>query len=240
MKIISVLCQKGGVGKTTTAEALISGLKRKGKKVLAIDLDFQKNLTNYLNPDFKKSIFDLVYGNNSIDDVIENDLIAGGTGVLLASEYFRNQSSNELLDKILSVSDRYDYCIIDTPPAINQVVHAMLRITDYVIIPCECTKDGLNGLNITLEIINRAKEDNNKLQLLGVILTKIKTNYKVHSTFIDAFSKKEDYKLFEIAIRESQAINNSKLLSKDFMNQKQANAVQDYYKLIDEVERRIL
>lgn len=242
MITIAVCAQKGGVSKTTTSEALILGLRRLGFSVLAMDLDQQGNLTNYLNPNAKYSVFDLVYGKINPKDCIENDLIGGGLGLRYLPEFFKENDLTELGNALKKTKTNYDFLIIDTPPAINTVVLSALANCDYVIMPTEPTKDALDGIMKTLQAVDATKSRiNPKIKVLGILLVKYKERYTLHRQFREALSNSKKFKVFNTVIRESQAINTAKTTNSDFFSKQfsRANAVIDYGNFVDEVIERI-
>ena len=238
MITITLATQKGGVSKTTTSEALILGLKRKGLKVLAIDLDSQGNLSNFLNPEATCDVFDFLDGKTDGRKCIQKDLIAGGPRLAYVPQYFENNPLTSLKDKLTKLKLDYDVCVIDTPPAISKVVFAALACSDYVIIPTEASKDSLDGVNQTLEAIeavnNNTKSDT---KLLGVVIVKYKERFTVHRQFKESLEKTKKFPVFKTTIRESQAINNAKTYNEDFFGKEymHANAVQDYRDFVKEV-----
>lgn len=242
MITISVCAQKGGVSKTTTSEALILGLRKLGFKVLAMDLDQQGNLTSYLNPNAKYSVFDLVYGKVHEKDCIENDLIAGGLGLRYLPEFFKENELTELGAAVKRADVDYDFLIIDTPPAINTVVLSALANSDYVIMPTEPTKDSLDGIMKTIQAVEATQSKiNPNIKVLGVLLVKYKERYTLHKQFREALSNSKKFNVFKTVIRESQAINNAKTANADFFIKEygKANAVKDYVDFVDEVLHRI-
>ena len=246
MITISLCTQKGGVSKTTTAEALIMGLRRKGFKVLGLDLDQQGNLTKYFLKDgtYKHTAFDLVHGDFKPEDVIVNDIIPGGVDLMMLPQYFDLPTSSLLdLKRVLaSVSGIYDVLVIDTPPAINKVVMAALAMSNYVIMPSEPSADSLQGIMNTTQACEAIIEQYNKdLHILGVLLTKFKERYKLHTQFRDYIIESKKYPLFKTVIRESQAINNAKVNRADFFSKEymHANAVMDYRNFVKEVMDKV-
>lgn len=242
MITITVCTQKGGVSKTTTAEALILGLRRKGFKVLSMDLDQQGNLTGFFNPKAKLTVFDLLDGTNAPEECIENDLVAGGLRLRYLEEYFKQNSLTAIGDALKPMSKNYDFLIIDTPPAINTVVLAALAISDYVVMPTEPTKDSLDGIMKTIQAVEATKAKNNpNVKLLGVLMVKFKERYTLHKQFKDALVASKKIPVYDTVIRESQAINiaktkNADFFGKDYMH---ANAVQDYRKFVKETLDKI-
>lgn len=238
MKTICLVSQKGGVCKTTTAEALIYGLRNKGFRVLALDLDQSANLTkNFIGDNFEHDVFDLVSGKRTCSEVIKEDLIPGGNGLVYLSQFYESHDYTVLKQKIKEVEDKYDYFIIDTPPTMSKVILSALAISDYSIIPAEPSQDCIDGCLSTMEIIDLVKSRfNANLTNLGILLVKYKERYNAHSAIKELLNKK-NIKTFKTTIRESQAINNAKLLHKSFFAKEYntAKAVIDYHTFVREV-----
>ena len=136
--IIALTNQKGGVGKTTTSCALISGLVSKGNKVLGVDLDPQGNLGFSMGVDIENcpTIYEIIKGKTALQSAIQKtehgDVIASNI-LLSGAEIEFNRAGREfILKNILSdVDNKYDYIIIDTPPALN-----ILTVNAYVAFIC--------------------------------------------------------------------------------------------------------
>lgn len=244
MITICLCTQKGGVAKTTTAEALILGLRRKGYKVLGLDLDQQGNLTNYfLNLDrdaHPRTVFDLLRGTSKPEDIIIDDILPGGIDLMFLPQYFDMPTSSfsDLRRVLAPLSNVYDVLVIDTPPAINKVVMAGLASSDYVIMPSEPSNDSLEGLRNTTNACAAVKAgDNANLHILGVLLTKYKERYTIHAQFKELLTVTKEFPLLDTVIRESQAVNKAKVYKEDFFGKEymHAKAVQDYRALIKEV-----
>lgn len=176
MKTISIANQKGGVGKTTTANELIYFLKAKGYKVLAIDYEPQANLSliNGLNTSY---LYDVLSGKKSPLEAIETvnniDFIGADTR-LYNVESVLNGNDGAIKDLITEIkkTKKYDYVVIDTPPALSNATLTSFVASDYVIVP---TTADLLGIKAIIEIgktIDLVKKFNKKLSVLGVLLTR--------------------------------------------------------------------
>ena len=154
-KVISLVNQKGGVGKTTTSINLSSSLGHLGKKVLLIDLDSQSNTTTGLGVEkakIKKSIYNVIMNDCDIKDAIIKtpfknlsvipsviDLAAAEIEIIQISSQDRNFIMTEQLKKqIDKIRDRYDFIIIDCPPALGILTTNALAASDSVLIPIQC------------------------------------------------------------------------------------------------------
>lgn len=188
-KIISLVNQKGGVGKTTTSINLAASLGKLGKKTLIIDLDPQGNTTTGLGVnkgEIKASIYDVLNGDENIKKAIKKtsfDLLsiipatinlAGIDYELLEkghndSEFNKNEQLRNALNE---VKDNYDYIIIDCPPSLGVLTTNALVASDSVIIPVQCEFFALEGISQLLNtIIMTQTRLNPNLKIEGVLLT---------------------------------------------------------------------
>lgn len=186
-RIIAIANQKGGVGKTTTSINLSACLAEKGKKVLAIDMDPQGNLTSGLGIDKNKlgfTIYDAMCDKCNIGECmiihpLENlkfDLslipakreLAGAEVELLDVE----EKQYVLKNLLKNLKDKYDFIIIDCPPALGILTINSMSAADTVLIPIQCeffALDGLSQLTYSIDLIK--KQLNPQLQIEGVVFT---------------------------------------------------------------------
>ncbi len=178
--IIALTNQKGGVGKTTTSCALISGLTSKNKKVLGIDLDPQGNLGFSMGIEIEDclTIYDAFKGRASISDVIQHtdlgDVIPSNI-LLSGAELEFNRTGREFLLKnlISEIENRYDYIVIDTPPALNILTVNAYVSSQALIIPMIPEILSLLGVSQLKETVDTVKKFyNSNLTVLGILLTR--------------------------------------------------------------------
>lgn len=178
--VITFTNQKGGVGKTTSSSALISGLAMRGYKVLGIDLDPQGNLGFYFGIDIENniSIYDVFKGSNSIESAIYKtdtcDIIPSNI-LLSGAEIEFNQFGREYLlkNELARVSKNYDYIVIDTPPALNVLTVNAYVASNHLIIPMVPEILSLLGVSQLKEtFLAVQKFYNPDLSILGILLTK--------------------------------------------------------------------
>ena len=188
-KVISLVNQKGGVGKTTTSINLSSSLGQLGKKVLLIDLDSQSNTTTGLGIErakIGKSTYDVIMGACDIKDAIiktpfKNLSVIPSVIDLAGSEVELVQISStekdfvmteQLKKQVEKIKDRYDYILIDCPPSLGILTLNALSASDSVLIPIQCEFYSLDGVNLLLKtILSVQKAVNPKLEIEGVLLT---------------------------------------------------------------------
>ena len=180
-KIIAVVNQKGGVGKTTTAVNLTAALREAGKKVMLCDFDPQSNGTSGLGLDkrkLKKSIYDVVINDvpaeeaiveTKFGDVLPASADLAGAAVELIAMDSPNLRLKNALD---AVKDRYDVIFIDCPPSLELLSINALAAADSILIPVQCEYYALEGLADLMNTLRLVKKRvNPNLEIFGVALT---------------------------------------------------------------------
>lgn len=182
-RIIAVINQKGGVGKSTTAINLAAALGEKGKQVLLVDLDPQGNSSSGLGIEktlVKHCIYDVLLNDVSIEEAIIPDIYPdldivpatinlAGAEVELVSEMARE---NRLKEAVGAVRGKYDYILIDCPPSLGLLTINALVAADKLLIPIQCEFYALEGVTKLLESMKRVKTRlNPTLDIFGVLLT---------------------------------------------------------------------
>ncbi len=245
-KIITVTNQKGGVGKTTTAHALASGLQSRGYKILVIDLDPQSNLTYTLgieNPEY--TIYELFTDEAKPEQAIkktdQGDIIPGSLFLAGADMEFTKPGREYILKEIIEpLQEQYNYIIIDTPPALGILTTNALTASGSLIIPMGADIFSLQGLSQLQGLIENVRKYCNKNLLIeGLLITRyngrIVLSRELKEVMEDA-ALKLNTKVFNSVIREGVAIREAQALQTDiFTNTPKANVTKDYNKFIDEL-----
>tara|TARA_B100002052_G_scaffold151829_1_gene138514 strand:- start:199 stop:999 length:801 start_codon:yes stop_codon:yes gene_type:complete len=187
-KIISVINQKGGVGKTTTVINLAAGLSMQGKKILVIDLDPQGNATTGLGlsntENSEETIYSVLNGNKKLHDVIQKtkfenlDLIASnvdlsGLEVETAGDSRRAFILKDELTAYLNDSGgSYNYILIDCPPSLSLLTIMALVASNSLLVPLQTEFFALEGITQLMKTIERIKKNlNPELSIRGILLT---------------------------------------------------------------------
>ena len=249
MKTITIANQKGGVGKTTTAQTFACGLALKGYKVLAIDCDSQGNMSftfNQLNKE--KTIFEVLQQENIFDCITHTeqkvDLIPASDKLFLADTLF-NQSNDiyRLKVQLQKLNEVYDFCIIDTPPSLNLITKNCFIASDSVIIPMHTDLFSMQGLSQLLKTIEEARKKQKEqglqeLSIDGILLTEYNNRTILNRTLshqIEKISKQTGLNVFNSTIRSGilvrEAQNNQ---SNIFKENPRANVTKDYENFIKE------
>ncbi len=181
VKIIAVVNQKGGVGKTTTAVNLSAALHDLGLKVLLCDFDPQANATSGLGVDkrkIKKTVYDVVInGEDPVNaivstkfaDVLPSSADLAGAAVELIS---MDDASHQLGKALKNLRSKYDVIFIDCPPSLEMLTLNGLAAADGILVPVQCeyyALEGLSDLMATLRMVKR--RINTNLSIFGVVLT---------------------------------------------------------------------
>lgn len=210
MATITVLSQKGGTGKTTTVRTLTDVFRRIGLNVLAVDLDPQGNLSDYLDvaPDASPTISEVLQGSAKIEAAIHDGVVPANLTLAEAELVLGGKLGRELtLKKALrDVKDSYDLILIDCPPALGLLTVNALVASDYALLSAEAQYFAMQGVEQALQVIELARDNlNPELQWLGVILniTDMRTRHSREA--FDSLKSHFPDKLFHATVRSSIA-----------------------------------
>ncbi len=185
MKVVAIANQKGGVGKTTTAVNLSAALARRGQRIMMVDLDPQANATSGLGLEVEEncSLYGALLGEDDLPSKIvstriENLAVIPSEMDLAGVEVELARMDNHLLrlQGILRNAkrhNRFDFCILDTPPSLGVLMTSALAAADEVLIPLQCEWFGLEGLAKIIRVIDeiRGSGVNPGVTLEGILMT---------------------------------------------------------------------
>lgn len=196
-KILAIINQKGGVGKSTTAVNLAAALGAAGKEVLLVDLDPQGNATSGYGIDKRdigQCVYNVLLGETPVEDVILANVGKGvdvlpstislaGAEVELVNEMARE---NRLKNALGSLRGRYDYILIDCPPSLGLLTINALVAADKLLIPIQCEFYALEGVTKLLDSMKRVKSVlNPSLDIYGIVLTMYDSRTNLSKQVVD-------------------------------------------------------
>ncbi|MCQ2455609.1 MAG: AAA family ATPase [Clostridia bacterium] len=211
-KIISVVNQKGGVGKTTTAVNLVSGIGMLGKKVLLVDADPQGNSTSGYGinkKDVAFSSYELFIGEAKVSQTIIKtgfknvDIVPASIDLAAAEVDLINIEHREaqLKTALSPVREQYDYIFIDCPPSLGLITINALNASDTVLVPIQCEYFALEGLSQLMASVRQVKRlYNPTIEIEGIVLTMYDARLNLTSQVVNEIKKYFANKLFKTAI----------------------------------------
>lgn len=245
-KVIGIINQKGGVGKSSTAEALAAGLTLRGYSTLSIDLDSQCNLSYTAGAVMEgASALGMLIGEISAEDAIQatslGDVIPASKALAGADSFITATGKEYKLREALEpLQSRYDYIVLDTPPALGILTINALTACNTVIIPAQAdiySLQGITQLNDTIKTVK--KYTNPKLEIAGILLTRYSSRSvlsKQLAELIAGEATKIGTKLFQATIREAIAVKEAQVLQQTlFSYAPKAKVAEDYNRFIDEL-----
>ena len=249
MRVISLVNQKGGVGKTTTTKNLGAGLVREGKRVLLIDLDPQANLTYSLgirpeDDDSLKTMYDVLRGTAQLKDIIlthDNGLkLAPAHLNLSASELeLTSQAGRELVLKeaIRPVLKDYDYIFIDCAPSLGILTLNALTASREVFIPLQTEFLAMQGMSKLLETLDLVKQRiNHDIEVTGIIGTMYDGRKNLSGEIVSSVRTHFGDKLFKTLIRSNVSLAEAPSYGQDIFTYKADSiGAEDYQALAKEV-----
>lgn len=248
-KIIAIVAQKGGVGKSTIATTVTAGLTLKGKKALLIDLDGQANSTFLFGADTKGlTVLDLLLQDENakpeqtIQHTRSGDIIAGDKALYNADTVFKDTGKEyRLKEAIEQLVPKYDYIIIDTPPALGILVINALTAADSVIIPAQPNVLSLQSIAEIMETSIKPvrKYCNPALKIEGILLNRYTTRSGFNTELSDLteeLARNLKTRVFKTKIREAIAVRKAQANQQTILEyEPKGKVAEDYTAFIDEL-----
>lgn len=247
MITLAAASQKGGVAKTTTNLAIGAKLVQDGARVLYVDLDPQMNLSTTLKASTAgaPSSLDVLTGDATVDEAAQ---VIDGYAVVPASRL--NGKADDLMSSVgkdyrlrkalAGVADRFDYAILDTPPALGTLTVNALTAADWVVIPAQAdtySLDGVTDLAATIEAIR--EYTNPDLKIGGILLTRYNPRTSMSRIIhedAEAMAAELNTKVFRAWIREATAIKEAQAVKQSiFEYAPSAKVAYDYRFFIEEL-----
>ena len=249
MKVFCVANQKGGVGKSTTADALAAYFKAPpwNLRVLALDLDSQCNLTWAYGVDpnaMNVTIREVLSGDADIKKAIlrgRTDIIPASAHVAVTDDMFGNKRKERRLKKLLSdLENDYDVVVLDTPPALGLMSVNALVAADVLIIPGQADPFTLKGIEEIFKTAQIVKEGPNPdLVIGGVVITRHNPRINIGRQALEAIgeiAQANGTKVFGTCIRECTALKEAQAMEQSiFEYSPRCNAAKDYRKFFDQM-----
>ncbi len=240
---IAVLSQKGGTGKTTAVRTVTDVLRRLNLGVLAVDLDPQGNLSDYLDvdPDASPTIGDVLSGRAKAADAVHDGIIPANLGLAEAELMLGGKLGRELTLKraLNGVRDSYDVILVDCPPALGLLTVNALVAADYALLSAEAQYFALQGVEQALEVIELARDSlNPDLEWLGVLLNIADMRTRHSREAFDSLREHYGEKLLDTTIRASIAYAESAERALSILDYR-PDLGADYLNVTDELLRRL-
>jgi chromosome partitioning protein len=242
-KIIAISNHKGGVGKTTSAINIGSGLNSLGKKVLLIDLDPQANLSQSLGiTEPERTIYGALRGLHGLEpisllpglDVVPSTLDLSGAEIELSGEAGREFILKDLLEPIKS---NYHYILIDSPPSLGLLTINAFTASDQIFIPLQAQFLALQGLTKLVEVIEKIRKRLNPgLKIGGVFITQYDSRKVLNRDVVEAIKSHFPKELFSTYIRDNVALAEAPSQGLDiFRYNPKSHGAEDYLSLCKEI-----
>jgi len=251
MIVIAIANQKGGVGKTTTAINLAAGLAMRGRKTLLVDLDPQANssLTFLDVRSLARSMYDVLSDGALIEEVVVPSSVEHldvapariGLAKLEAKLVGEIDGHFRLKDRLEQLKGKYDYVVIDTPPALGLITVNALVASTHLLVPVQSSYFALEGTDDLLETVEKIRSrPNPDLKLLGAVITLHDKRTTLARDVQKAINEVFGDRVFTTTITKSIRLEESPAHKESiFTFAPQSSGAYEYYKLCEEVIERV-
>jgi chromosome partitioning protein len=249
---IGVANRKGGIGKSSTALALTAALKVRGYRVLMVDTDPQRNTTNVYRAltDGVPTLYDIIFAQYKASDCIQHtdygDIIASDDNLESADTMIKPGPGmyKYLRNAIREIDEDYDYIIFDTQPHAGLLLGNVLMACQFIVTPCTCDAFGIQGMMDFYDTIKEYQEDNEKLQILGLLIIKYKGRQSltkdIEDNLLPQYAERMHTKIFESRIRESVKCQEAQTLRMSIFDYApNSTTAIDYNNFVDELIREV-
>ncbi len=249
MTVTSIVQQKGGVGKSTTAQALGAYYADKGQRVLLVDLDSQRNLTLAAGKDGELSAYDILLQPERCRDAIIPirrglDLIPADArlaGIDAALAEVKVGREYRLREALATISGNYDHIVLDTPPALSILTISAMTCSDRIVIPAQADVFSLAAIqDIAGTITTVQRYTNPRLEVSGILLTRYNKRPRLTADLtgiIEQLSKSLGTRVFSSRIREAVAIREAQAMHEDiFKYAPESKVAADYLSFCEELD----
>jgi chromosome partitioning protein len=248
-QIISIINQKGGVGKTTCALAIGGGLAQLERRILFVDLDPQGNLSQTLGADGDwPSVFEVLTRSTSPREAVQT-IEAGGliaaSPALAGADAIINATGKEyrLREALSSLAAEYDVVIIDTPPALGILTINALTASAGIVIPAQADIYSLQGVGQLHQTIEAVRQYCNPgLEILGIVLTRHNSRSVLSRDLAEIMAQTAEQlktRLFKTTIREAVVIREAQAKNRSlYAYAPKSGAASDYLALVEELRQR--
>lgn len=246
MEVVAVLNQKGGVAKTTTAQAIAAGFTLRGYRVLMVDMDGQQSLTTVTGAKSGGlSVLDVLTRKCKASEAIvatdSGDLIPASEALGAADTVLKDTGREYRLKEALkTVSKLYDFCIIDCPPSLGILTINALTAANSCIVPAQADYLSLQAIGQLQQTIRTVKTYTNRdLKIKGIVITRYSGRAVLSRDAVDMMQAQAaglNTKVFDTKIRECISLKEAQAVRQSiFQYAKRSNGAKDYQALIDEI-----
>lgn len=244
--VYAIANQKGGVGKSTTAAALIAGLTANGYRCLGVDLDAQRNLSYIMGADQSgKTTLGVLTGEVTAAEAIQHtaagDIIPAHRSLSGADAFIADTGKEYKLEEALEpIKNSYDFIVIDCPPALGVLTVNALTAADQVIIPAQADVFSLQGITELSGSIRTVKKYcNRKLAIAGILFTRYSSRSVLSrevSEIAENMAQKLNTRLFRTVIREAVTVREAQMSQQSiFAYAPKAKVCDDYRAFVKEL-----